>query len=150
MRSDAPARFRYNEEVKVAWIRKFDEKAPSPVQRLRPYYFDLDAKGNPVPTSLWGWAYFCEFQRERRIIARTEIGEIAVSTVFLGMDRSWFQGPPVTFESMIFGGPFDNEQQRYVTKAEALAGHADLVARCQGPEGVGINPRLSETEGVLT
>jgi hypothetical protein len=31
------------------------------------------------------------------------------------------------FETMIFGGPFDQSQWRYHTEAAALAGHRQLV-----------------------
>lgn len=51
---------------------------------------------------------------------------ILVSTVFLGLDHRYGDGPPLLFESMIFGGPLSGEQRRYSTKAEALAGHEAL------------------------
>lgn len=57
---------------------------------------------------------------------------ILVSTIFLGLDHSFSDdGPPVLFESMIFGGPLSGEQRRYTSRADALAGHADLCAWVQ-------------------
>ena len=50
-----------------------------------------------------------------------------VSTVFLGIDHNWDEGPPVLFETMVFGGPFDQEQWRYRTYDEALSGHEKVV-----------------------
>jgi len=51
-----------------------------------------------------------------------------VSTVFIGLDHRFFgDGPPLLFESMVFGGPLDGEQFRYPTWDAAAAGHALLV-----------------------
>jgi hypothetical protein len=52
------------------------------------------------------------------------IGATRVSTVFLGIDHAWDGGPPILFETMIFGGSHDEYQVRYRTHAEAVAGHA--------------------------
>lgn len=55
--------------------------------------------------------------------------EVWVSTVWLGIDHSFgTPGPPIIFETMIFGGPHDQEQWRYSTEAAALAGHDQAVA----------------------
>lgn len=64
------------------------------------------------------------------IIEQTDIGDIKVSTVFLGLDRQWKDGPPLLFETMIFGGEHDEDQWRYATWEEAEQGHTyaiDLV-----------------------
>lgn len=55
--------------------------------------------------------------------------EIRVSTVFLGLDHSFRDGPPMLFETMIFGGPHDGDARRYETWDEAEAGHAEFLAR---------------------
>jgi hypothetical protein len=49
--------------------------------------------------------------------------KIRVSTVFLGMDHSWGSGPPVLWETMVFGGLLDGEQIRYTSHADAFEGH---------------------------
>lgn len=55
--------------------------------------------------------------------------ECDVSTVFLALDHDLSgKGPPVLYETMIFGGPRDDYQERYCTRAEAEAGHARAVA----------------------
>jgi len=55
---------------------------------------------------------------------------IRVSTVFLGLDHSFHDGgPPVLFETMVFGGEFDQEQERYCTLEEAKQGHARWLAK---------------------
>ena len=83
----------------------------------------LDDERNPVSCDdigKWG-----EFQRdpEKRRVARSEFGPVSVSTVFLGMDHSFGGGPPLLFETMIFGGKSDGYMDRYSTWQEAEAGH---------------------------
>jgi hypothetical protein len=59
-----------------------------------------------------------------------------LSTVWLGLDHSFGAGPPLIFETMVFGGPNDEEQERYSTEEEAKAGHAAMVERCGGEREV--------------
>jgi hypothetical protein len=51
--------------------------------------------------------------------------EVCVSTVFLALDHRYYgdSGPPIVFETMIFGGKHDQYQERYETYPEALEGH---------------------------
>lgn len=71
------------------------------------------------------WAKWYETADRR--VAHTAITEdIYVSTVFLGLDHSYFAGSPVLFESMVFGGEQDGDCQRYHTWDEAEAGHEKL------------------------
>lgn len=67
---------------------------------------------------------------ERRI-ARTQITpEVHVSTVFLGLDHGYGNdGPPILFETMVFGGPLDQQGDRYATVEAAEAGHERWVNR---------------------
>lgn len=52
------------------------------------------------------------------------MGEIRISTVFLGLDHSFDSvGDPVLFETMIFGGPNDEYQDRCCTYEAALKMH---------------------------
>jgi hypothetical protein len=69
------------------------------------------------------------FQASDRHVAKTDFGDVRVSTVFLGLDRSFGHGPPLLFETMIFGGPFDQDkyQERCSTWEEAEAQHAEAV-----------------------
>ena len=85
-------------------------------------------EGNPL--SLMQWAELYEKPAGRRV-ARTVVSDgVDVSTVLLGLDhRFGGDGPPIIFETMVFGGPLDGEQDRYATRAEAEAGHAAMVAR---------------------
>jgi hypothetical protein len=59
-------------------------------------------------------------------------GEVVVSTVFLGLDHNFSMvGPPLLFETMVFGGPLNGECRRYATWVEAEAGHREVVAQAQ-------------------
>lgn len=65
------------------------------------------------------------------VVAQTEVGEYWVSTVWLPIDHAWFGGSPLRFESMVFKGTDMGEldMARYSTEEQALAGHAELVAK---------------------
>lgn len=68
-------------------------------------------------------------------MARDEFeGGAYVSTVFLGLDHRFGQGEPLVFETMVFGGPLDQEQERYSTWDEAEAGHKAMVERVKASE----------------
>ena len=54
-----------------------------------------------------------------------------VSTVFLAVNHQWGDGPPILWETMIFGGEHDGYQERYTSREEALAGHALALSMCQ-------------------
>lgn len=64
-----------------------------------------------------------------RKVKREMVGESDVSTVFLGLDHSYGDGPPVLFETLVFDGPLDMEMDRYETWEEAEKGHAAMVER---------------------
>lgn len=78
---------------------------------------------------LMTWAHWYEVAANR-IVARWEQDDVTVSTVFLSIDHSFSgTGPPILFETMVFGGALDGEQDRYSTWVEAAAGHVVMVAR---------------------
>lgn len=68
-------------------------------------------------------------------IALDYVGEVNVSTVWLGLDHRHLitEGSrPLVFETMIFGGPLGGEMWRYSTEEEALAGHAAALELVRG------------------
>jgi hypothetical protein len=96
-------------------------------------YYILDENGNVQPCELLTWAAWFEDNREKRRLAHDVLpGAVEVSTIFLGVDHDFGSGPPLIFETMIFGGPHDQYQERYSTKAQALDGHARAVAMARG------------------
>lgn len=51
-------------------------------------------------------------QSADRRVAETMVEGVRVSTVFLGLDHGWGgKGPPVIFETMIFGGEHNQDYQ---------------------------------------
>ena len=83
----------------------------------------------PVRADLLTWATWYEAAGEARRVAVTGDGDVRVSTVFLGLNHQWGAGPPLLFETMVFGGPLDQEMERYSTWDEAEAGHREMVRR---------------------
>jgi hypothetical protein len=91
-------------------------------------YYRLTASGEVKPSPDYDGANF-------RVALDTVFFDVDVSTVFLSLNHSFTDGPPLVFETMVFGGPLDGEQDRYSTRADALAGHARMVerVRAEGP-----------------
>ena len=87
----------------------------------------LDAEGQPRPENdpaVWGaW-----MQTANCKVALTHLENADISTVFLGLDYAFGGGPPLLWETMIFGGRHDDYQVRYSTLADAKLGHAEAVA----------------------
>lgn len=93
-------------------------------------YYTLDGH-TPVPCDLLTWGRMFE-DAEGRTVAQDSIGEFRVSTVFLGMNHSFGDGPPLLFETMIFGGRYDDDeyQTRCTTWEEAEEMHKVACAAC--------------------
>jgi hypothetical protein len=98
----------------------------------RPHHYRLTADHRTVPVS-----DYSEFARDfgdidNRRVAATQVGPLWISTVFLGIDHNWSGGPPLLFETMVFGDAEESgEMHRYSTWDEAVAGHARVVAQCE-------------------
>ena len=89
-------------------------------------YYNLDAEGQPVPCASIIELSFHE--GDWRIGSWRKDG-VRVSTVFLGIDHQWGDGPPILWETMVFGGELDQEQERYHTREEAQDGHQAMIER---------------------
>ncbi len=106
----------------------------------RPLHYILE-NGVPRPVSLMEWAEWFE-THERRILqdfvckARAnKTTAVRVSTVFLGLDHNFFPGgPPLIFETMVFGDELNLECDRYSTLEEAEDGHLRMVKRVKEAE----------------
>jgi hypothetical protein len=88
----------------------------------------LDENDNPIrEPDLKKWAAWR--QKNKRHVAEDWLpGDVHVSTVFLGLDHNFLgDGPPVLWETMIFGGEHDQYQDRYSTKEDAIVGHRRAV-----------------------
>jgi len=68
---------------------------------------------------------------DNRTVAKTKIGDVVISTVFLGLDHRMDcmdgAGPPIVFETMVFGGKLDHSEGRYSTWDDAVEGHENWV-----------------------
>ena len=95
-------------------------------------HYVLDADNRPVEADLMTWAQWWE-TASNRIVDWTQINsEVMVSTVFLGLDhRFGGKGPPLLFETMIFGAGDEaqNDVWRYSSWDDAKTGHAAVVSR---------------------
>lgn len=87
----------------------------------------LDAGGKPVPEpDLLKWAGW--FQNAERHVAKEKLGPVFISTVFLGIDHSFFEGPPILWETMFFcDGKQDGNAARCAgSREQSEAMHADM------------------------
>jgi hypothetical protein len=85
------------------------------------------------------WARWIDGDHQKRVVSVTPVGDGRVSTVFLGLDHSFAGGPPVLWETMVFDVEgLDGEQDRYTSHADAVAGHAQMVARAQAHITAGV------------
>ena len=90
------------------------------------YYTLKDKKS--VPTfNKHEWSNW--FEKADRIVAKDTVENSRISTVFLGLDHSFGEGPPLLFETLVFDGPLADEMERYRTWEEAEAGHIKMVER---------------------
>lgn len=89
--------------------------------------------GEAVPCEdLMEWGRW--MQDADRTVAHDTLGESRVSTVFLGLDHAFGGAIPILWETMVFGGPLDQEMDRYSSKAAAAVGHAKMCARVRAAE----------------
>ena len=103
---------------------------------MRGMYYKLDDDNSVVETDSLDWLFSIGNQPDpnrermfRRKVAQSELdGEWEVSTVFLGINHAFNDGPPMLFETMIFGDKYGNWCDRYSTWDEAKAGHECVVA----------------------
>lgn len=86
------------------------------------YGFD----GRPI-SDMHEWG---EERRRHQRVALYETDAVTISTVFLGLDHQYGDGPPLIFETMIFeAGTLDQECWRYSTVEEARIGHEAAIER---------------------
>lgn len=93
-------------------------------------YWVLNDEGEPVAVeSVQEWSTWFS-TGDRRHVAEDTVGDVRVSTVFLGLDHNFTgNGKPVLWESMVFGGELDQEQWRYDSLQAAMDGHGELLRK---------------------
>jgi hypothetical protein len=87
------------------------------------HWYILDNNNNPIAKPTLEAVKWVEDNNHRRVVKQEHIGDIFISTVFLGLDHSWNSDIPVLWETMIFGGEHDQYQERYTSHEDALEGH---------------------------
>lgn len=104
-----------------------------------PGYYD--PQGNPL--ELMEWAELFEQRQETPPDApeswwrkQTKVDDVVVSTVWLGIDHNWWgHGPPLIWETMIFGNsPWNDHQWRYPTRETAWDDHERIVRALRAGE----------------
>lgn len=99
--------------------------------RIPMTHYMLDEHGEPIATddvlewSRW-WATANRSVAQDKDEAAGADG-VMVSTVFLGLDHNFnLSGPPVLWETLVFGGPLDGEMWRWTSLEDALIGHQEV------------------------
>lgn len=87
----------------------------------------LDGKTPVIENDLTAWGRW--MQANNRIVRQEKIGDVLVSTVFLGMDHAFGESSPLLFETMVFGGPLDQECDRCGTWDWAEKMHETMMER---------------------
>lgn len=102
----------------------------------------MDEKGEkPIAVDLMTWAMWME-KSTNRIVKQDWIGEVKVSTVFLGIDHSFDFSPdaaPVLWETMVFNGVLNHETDRCSgNREQAEAMHQSMIDRVNVMEALKI------------
>lgn len=98
-------------------------------------YYDRDGK----PITMRRWVDLSNDLAYCNVRMTAVNDEVSVSTIWLGLDHGFGSSTPVIFETMVFGGPLDQQMERYSTLIAAEAGHERWVAaaRAGGVHGGG-------------
>lgn len=102
-------------------------------EEMRPRHYILKENGVPaVENDLMKWCAWLQEAKAKGIkrVGSDMIGEVHVSTVFLGLDHAFMHGPPILWETMVFGGPLHEECERCAgNREQAEAMHARWCER---------------------
>lgn len=86
----------------------------------------LNGKKPVLEPNIMKWGKWFQ-DTPNRTVKKSNVGNVKVSTVFLGVDHGYDGKEPVLFETMVFGGSMDEEMLRYKTWEDALYGHNQMV-----------------------
>jgi hypothetical protein len=86
-------------------------------------WYILDENNQPVKSNITDCGKWLQKNPERKAVKQEHIGDVFISTVFLGLDHSFQSDIPMLWETMIFGGEHDQYQDRYTSYEDALEGH---------------------------
>lgn len=90
----------------------------------------LDGNWNPVlEPDLLKWGEWLEARQRAGTlhVADELVGEVRVSTKFIGLPHLGTGDPPLLFETLVFGGDLDLQGEWYATRQQAQSGHKEWV-----------------------
>ncbi len=95
-----------------------------------PYF---NRKGEEITMDEWATLFE---DKEYKVVRKTTVRKSEVSTVWLGSDHGYgMSDKPIIFETMVFGGIWDQFEQRYTTEKLAVLGHDTIVGMIEFYEG---------------
>lgn len=110
------------------------------------HYYILKGK-EPVPIDdsiIWAE----QFEKSNRTVKidRFENPDILISIVFLGVNHCFNNDEPILFETMVFGGKFNDYQERYSTWEQAEEGHLKALEMVLKGENLKLTDIKNEEE----
>lgn len=90
-------------------------------------WYILNEKNEPIKSSIEEYVLWERENPKKKFVKQEYVGEVWVSTVFLGLDHRWDSDVPILWETMIFNGKHDQYQDRYSSLEEAIKGHEIAV-----------------------
>lgn len=99
------------------------------------WYILENGKVRPAKDVLEAGEHLSDMQTRR--VDETFVGDVRVSTVFLGLDQNYFrrkEGPPILFETLIEGGKHSDRIWRYAALAQAKKAHWEIVDALRNDE----------------
>jgi hypothetical protein len=104
-------------------------------------HYILDDRGDPLEISvdddagLTHWTLW--YEHANRIVKQERIGELEVSTVFLGLDHRFLgEGPPILWETRVFGSEEEMIDRCAGNREQAEAMHERMVAALLAKETI--------------
>ena len=94
-----------------------------------------DKKGQKINLETW---HALLMEPNYKFIKVTEVANVKVSTVWLGLDHGFYEKHPIIFETMTFPG---NDCERYCSLEEAIIGHEKMVEQ--------VKQEITEKKGIL-
>ena len=86
-------------------------------------WYILDENNKPIRSTIVDCGEWLQKNPERKAVKQEYVGDVRISTVFLGLDHVWNSDIPVLWETMIFGGEHDQYMDRYTSYEDAIEGH---------------------------
>lgn len=97
-------------------------------------HYILNKDQEPVEVeNIIDWAHWMSTHERRVMLTKFESTdkndkEILISTVFLGVDHNFGNGPPILWETMIFPDDKWRYQRRHTSRYEAVIAHEEAQA----------------------